>query len=289
MISRIVARRGAVAAGRCLTASVSPSYSLSSSNYYSPPSSISVSSSSESVRSRRHLSSAAAAASLPRTMEHDEATAEALARLLHLAASADGGSSDGGAGTTAGGEGASSSSSSREDSAVPTTSASTAEEGSRVSAAIASLQSSLKPREVVAELDKHVVGQADAKRAVAVALRNRWRRQNLPESLRAEIIPKNILMIGPTGCGKTEIARRMAKLSQAPFIKVEATKFTETGFHGKDVDQIIKDLVEVSISLTRKRITAAVQEEAARAVEERLLDCLISSNENRETFRTMLR
>jgi ATP-dependent HslUV protease ATP-binding subunit HslU len=156
-------------------------------------------------------------------------------------------------------------------------------------AAHLSLQSSLKPREVVSELDKYIVGQADAKRAVAVALRNRWRRQNLPEDLRGEIVPKNILMIGPTGCGKTEIARRMAKLSQAPFIKVEATKFTETGFHGKDVDQIIKDLVEISISLTRKRISASVQAEAEAAVEERLLDCLISTNENRETFRTMLR
>jgi ATP-dependent HslUV protease ATP-binding subunit HslU len=156
-------------------------------------------------------------------------------------------------------------------------------------AALASLQSSLKPREVVSELDRYIVGQADAKRAVAVALRNRWRRQNLSEELRGEIVPKNILMIGPTGCGKTEIARRMAKLSQAPFIKVEATKFTETGFHGKDVDQIIKDLVEISISLTRKRISAAVQAEAEAAVEERLLDCLISTNENRETFRTMLR
>src|SRR5437660_7664138 len=110
------------------------------------------------------------------------------------------------------------------------------------------------PREIVSELDKHIIGQQDAKRAVAIALRNRWRRQQLPEALREEVLPKNILMIGPTGIGKTEIARRLAKLAQAPFIKVEATKFTEVGYVGRDVEQIARDLVEISLAMTRVRM-----------------------------------
>src|SRR2546423_14341084 len=107
------------------------------------------------------------------------------------------------------------------------------------------------PREIVSELDRYIVGQHDAKRAVAIALRNRWRRQQLPEALREEVLPKNILMIGPTGIGKTEIARRLAKLAQAPFIKVEATKFTEVGYVGRDVEQIARDLVEISLAMVR--------------------------------------
>ena len=108
------------------------------------------------------------------------------------------------------------------------------------------------PREIVSELDRHIVGQTEAKRAVAVALRNRWRRQQLPAALKEEVVPKNILMIGPTGVGKTEIARRLAKLAQAPFIKTEATKFTEIGYVGRDVESIIRDLLEISITMTRK-------------------------------------
>src|ERR671928_1118822 len=107
------------------------------------------------------------------------------------------------------------------------------------------------PREIVSELDRFIVGQGDAKRAVAIALRNRWRRQQLPEAMREEVVPKNILMIGPTGCGKPEIARRLAKLAQAPFLKVEATKFTEVGYVGRDVEQIVRDLLEVGIGLVR--------------------------------------
>lgn len=150
----------------------------------------------------------------------------------------------------------------------------------------------LKPKEVVDQLNKYIVGQPEAKRAVAIALRNRWRRHQLSDELRNEVIPKNILMIGPTGCGKTEIARRIAKLSQAPFIKVEATKFTEVGFHGKDVDQIIRDLLDVSINMTKKRIREEVKHDVSTAVEERLLDYLIgvhADDSQRETFRGMLR
>jgi len=151
---------------------------------------------------------------------------------------------------------------------------------------------SLTPQAIVNELDKYIIGQAKAKRAVAIALRNRWRRQMLTDEQKAEVIPKNILMIGPTGCGKTEIARRLSKLSQAPFIKVEATKFTEVGFHGRDVDQIIRDLVEISINLTKKRRAAELQPEAARLAENRILETLAGANAIQQTqssFRDMLR
>ncbi len=148
------------------------------------------------------------------------------------------------------------------------------------------------PREIVSELDRYIVGQNDAKRAVAIALRNRWRRKQLPEDLREEVTPKNILMIGPTGVGKTEIARRLAKLAGAPFLKVEATKFTEVGYVGRDVEQIIRDLVEVSLNLVRERRRREVRARAEAAAEERVLDALVgqgSSASTRESFRTRLR
>ncbi|HEY7089457.1 MAG TPA: ATP-dependent protease ATPase subunit HslU [Tepidisphaeraceae bacterium] len=133
----------------------------------------------------------------------------------------------------------------------------------------------LTPKQIVAELDKYIVGQNDAKRAVAVAIRNRWRRQQLPEGMRQDIWPKNILMIGPTGVGKTEIARRLAGLTGAPFIKIEATKFTEVGYHGRDVDSMIRDLLDSSINMVRGEMTETVKPEAEKQVEERLLDLLI--------------
>ncbi len=135
--------------------------------------------------------------------------------------------------------------------------------------------STMTPREIVHELDKHIVGQQDAKRAVAIALRNRWRRMQVPAEMRGEITPKNILMIGPTGVGKTEIARRLAKLANAPFIKVEATKFTEVGYVGRDVESIIRDLVDVAIKLRREQAMKSVQHRAAEAAEERILDALL--------------
>src|SRR3990170_52442 len=135
--------------------------------------------------------------------------------------------------------------------------------------------SEMTPREIVQELDKHIVGQSAAKRAVAIALRNRWRRMQVREDLRNEITPKNILMIGPTGVGKTEIARRLAKLANAPFIKVEATKFTEVGYVGRDVESIIRDLVDMSIKMTREREMGKVRYRAEEAAEERILDILL--------------
>src|SRR5258708_6079380 len=148
------------------------------------------------------------------------------------------------------------------------------------------------PREIVSELDRFIVGQADAKRAVSIALRNRWRRLQLTGSLREEVLPKNILMIGPTGVGKTEIARRLAKLAGAPFIKVEATKFTEVGYVGRDVEQIIRDLVEVAIAQVRERKRKDVQARAQLAAEDRVLDALVgpaSSAATRDSFRKKLR
>ena len=148
------------------------------------------------------------------------------------------------------------------------------------------------PRETVSELDRHIIGQRDAKRAVAIALRNRWRRMQLDPALQEEVYPKNILMIGPTGVGKTEIARRLAKLAQAPFVKVEATKFTEVGYVGKDVESIIRDLVEVAIYMTRERMRKSVNAMAEIHAEERVLDALVgegAGEATRDSFRTKLR
>ncbi|MGB3277498.1 MAG: ATP-dependent protease ATPase subunit HslU [Castellaniella sp.] len=159
----------------------------------------------------------------------------------------------------------------------------------------------MTPKEIVSELDKHIVGQDKAKRSVAVALRNRWRRQQVPEPLRHEIVPKNILMIGPTGVGKTEIARRLARLANAPFIKIEATKFTEVGYVGRDVDTIVRDLVEVAIKQTRETETRRVRTQAEDAAEDRILDALLppprnahgeperEENNTRQIFRKRLR
>src|SRR5437763_1346721 len=133
----------------------------------------------------------------------------------------------------------------------------------------------LTPKQIVAELDKYIVGQSDAKRAVAVAVRNRWRRQQLPEAMRQDVAPKNILMIGPTGVGKTEIARRLAGLTGAPFIKVEATKYTEVGYHGRDVESMVRDLLDSSIQMVRNEMTESVKESAEKHVEERLLEYLL--------------
>ena len=164
--------------------------------------------------------------------------------------------------------------------------------------AAAAATSMMTPQEIVHELDKYIVGQADAKRAVAIALRNRWRRAQVAEPLRTEITPKNILMIGPTGVGKTEIARRLAKLAHAPFIKVEATKFTEVGYVGRDVDSIIRDLVEIAVKGTREEEMQKVRPRATDAAEERVLDALLpgvppteghDANSTRQRFRKMLR
>ena len=152
--------------------------------------------------------------------------------------------------------------------------------------------SEFTPREIVSELDRFIVGQPDAKRAVALALRNRWRRKQLPEALREEVTPKNILMIGPTGVGKTEISRRLAKLAKAPFLKVEATKFTEVGYVGRDVEQIVRDLVEIAIGMVRERRRKDVLSKAEAAAEERVLNALVgvsAQTSTRESFRTKLR
>ncbi len=148
------------------------------------------------------------------------------------------------------------------------------------------------PREIVSELDRYIIGQKDAKKAVAIALRNRWRRQQLDDELKEEVLPKNILMIGPTGVGKTEISRRLAKLAQAPFVKVEATKFTEVGYVGRDVEQIVRDLVEIAIAMVRSRKRKEVTAKAEVAAEERVLDALVGESataDTRQKFRKMLR
>jgi ATP-dependent HslUV protease ATP-binding subunit HslU len=137
--------------------------------------------------------------------------------------------------------------------------------------------SNMTPREIVEELNQHIIGQDDAKRAVAIALRNRWRRMQLPDALQTEVTPKNILMIGPTGVGKTEIARRLAKLANAPFVKIEATKFTEVGYVGRDVESIIRDLVDSAMKMIRENAVSKVKFRAEEAAEERILDVLLPS------------
>ena len=152
--------------------------------------------------------------------------------------------------------------------------------------------SALSPREIVSELDRYVIGQKDAKKAVAVALRNRWRRQALTDEMREEVLPKNILMIGPTGVGKTEISRRLSKLAEAPFIKVEATRFTEVGYVGRDVEQIIRDLIEIAIAMEREKRRKEVKAKAQQAAEEKVLDALVGNKASvatRESFRKRLR
>ena len=154
------------------------------------------------------------------------------------------------------------------------------------------MSSYFSPREIVSELDKFIIGQNSAKKSVAIALRNRWRRKNISGSIKDEIIPKNILMIGPTGCGKTEISRRLAKLADAPFVKVEATKFTEVGYVGRDVEQIVRDLVEIAITKTKEKMGKAVRAKAEKNAEEKVLDALVGDNassETREKFRVKLR
>src|ERR1700761_1359581 len=176
---------------------------------------------------------------------------------------------------------------------------------STAQAAAHAVAQAMTPQEIVQELDKHIVGQHAAKRAVAIALRNRWRRMQIPEPMRQEITPKNILMIGPTGVGKTEIARRLAKLANAPFVKVEATKFTEVGYVGRDVDSIVKELVDIAVKMTREQAVEKVRQRAADAAEERVLDALLPKPrmmgfstdepvqprdaETRQKFRKMLR
>ena len=152
----------------------------------------------------------------------------------------------------------------------------------------ASLVSSLSPREIVSELDRYVIGQKEAKKAVAVALRNRLRRQALSDEMRDEVLPKNILMIGPTGVGKTEISRRLSKLAEAPFIKVEATRFTEVGYVGRDVEQIVRDLIEIAIAMEKVKKRKEVQAQAQKAAEEKVLDALVGKKAilaTREIFR----
>ena len=151
---------------------------------------------------------------------------------------------------------------------------------------------SYTPKEIVSQLDRYIIGQNDAKKAVAIALRNRWRRQRVPENLKEEILPKNILMIGPTGVGKTEISRRLAKLAQAPFLKVEATKFTEVGYVGKDVDQIIRDLMQIAMGMAQEKLRKKVKSQTEFNAEERVLDSLVGKNaslETRSKFRAQLR